>query len=249
MVVKVPIVSMQYFLEIDAAFAFNSVRQANHPNSDGIIPYLYDTLFLQEKTALLLLEYLTLVFKVREEKRESLIVKAEMYGIMHADLMVTYLKASIEKILALVATVFQIEGLDAKKTHKAKLEALNRSLPLRMKETYYGHFLLEMVKSEYLIELNNYRNGLLHKKGITDLQPHSYVGHVVDSLPHLKVFQLLHDQHAKNTAGLLAALAMLTDDLVDRAPVPDANNVLLELQKLAINDALLLVSELHLDEK
>jgi len=72
---------------------------------------------------------------------------------------------------------------------------------------------------------------------------------VVDSLPHLKVFQLLHDQHAKNTAGLLAALAMLTDDLVDRAPVPDANNVLLELQKLAINDALLLVSELHLDEK
>jgi hypothetical protein len=237
MVVKVPIVSIRYFLEIDVAFTFHSVRSANHPNSDGIISYLYEILFLQQKTALSLLDYLTQLVQIREEKRESLLVKAELYGIMRADLLVTYLKATIEKILALVATVFQIDGLDTKKTNKAKIEALDRALPSMMKETYYGDFLLEMVKSENMIELNNYRTGLLHKKGIAVLQPHSYVGLAADSIPNLKVFQLLHEQHAKNTAGFLAALAMLTDDLVKRAPLPDAMDVWLDLQKIALKDS------------
>lgn len=236
MVVKVPVSSMRYFLEIDAAFAFNSIRVAGHPDSDNIISYLYEILFLQQKTALSLLDYLCLAEQVRQEKCDSLLVKAELYGIMRADLLVTYLKASIEKILVLVASVFEIKGLDAQKTHKKKLELLARSLPPRIKNTDYGDFLFEMVKSENLAELNNYRSGLLHKKGIAALQPHNYAGCPPDSLPDIRVFQYLHEQHAKNTAGLLAALAILTDDLVFRAPVQDADNLLAELRKLVTEE-------------
>jgi hypothetical protein len=77
---------------------------------------------------------------------------------------------------------------------------------------------LEFLTSKNLEELNNYRTGLLHKKGIADLQPHNYVGVKPEDLPIAKIYHVLHEQHAKNTAMLLCALALLTDELVSADP-------------------------------
>jgi hypothetical protein len=61
---------------------------------------------------------------------------------------------------------------------------------------------------------------LLHKRGIADLQPHNYASIGAKLLPFRKVFAVLHEQHAKNTAVLLCGLALLTDKLVELDP-PD----------------------------
>lgn len=55
----------------------------------------------------------------------------------------------------------------------------------------------------------------MHKRGISDLQPHNYVDKDPLSIPLMKVFSVIHEQHAKNTAALIGALAVLTDKLVE----------------------------------
>jgi hypothetical protein len=60
----------------------------------------------------------------------------------------------------------------------------------------------------------------LHKKGISELQPHNYVGEKAEKLPLLKIFNIVHEQHVKNTAVLICILAILTDELVRMVP-PD----------------------------
>ena len=49
MIVKIPVISLQYFIDIDSAFAFNEIRKSGHPQSDNIISYLYDTILIQQK--------------------------------------------------------------------------------------------------------------------------------------------------------------------------------------------------------
>lgn len=75
--------------------------------------------------------------------------------------------------------------------------------------------MFDLFSSDNLDELNSYRSGLLHKKGIADLQPHTYVDKKADSLPLLKIFNVIHEQHSKNTTALIGALALLTDKLVE----------------------------------
>jgi hypothetical protein len=60
--------------------------------------------------------------------------------------------------------------------------------------------------------------GLLHKKGIAFLQPHEYVSVAADRLRFRGIFEIIHGQHVRNSAFLLAALAMLTDELVRMDP-------------------------------
>lgn len=245
MAVKVPMITMRYFIEIHAAYTFNEIRAAGLPQADEIISYLYDVLFLQQKTAVAILEYLKLAERTKNEKQTATLTHTELHGIMYADLLVSYLKSSVEKTLALVAATHSIPSLDSKKTHKAKLDALDRLLPLPAKTTFYGDFLLEMVQSENFTALNNYRSGLLHKRGISDLQPHSYVGVPAASLPSGRVFELLHEHHSRNSAALLAALAMLTDELVRRAPPANAAVVRAELQLLALEKVPFRESAVH----
>ena len=218
MVVKIPIVSFRYFLDIHCAFAFNSIRKSKHSQSDAIISYLYEVLFLQQKIAISLHEYLRLISHIDSKKSGNIFTAAEMNAIMNADLIFTYLKASIEKIIILIGLTYDITNLDSKKTHREKLAALLKILPERATQQYYCQFMLEFIKSENLDELNTYRTGLLHKRGISDLQPHNYSGEEAEALPLKKIFKILHEQHSKNTAVLLGALAMLTDELVKLNP-------------------------------
>ena len=219
MMSKIPVISLQYFVRIHVHFAFNEIRRANHPHADDLISLLYETLFLQQKTATGLIDFASHASLVAQNKKASLIVGAELDAIRCADVLFAYLKASIEKCLALLGHTVLIHVED-KKSHEKRVKALETALPDRARNTPYGNLLMTFVSSSALEDLNSYRSGLLHKKGIAELQPHSYVGVPGDGNPFLKVFETIHEQHAKNSVILLAVLALLTDDLVNRLP-PD----------------------------
>lgn len=218
MVVKIPVTSMQYYLDIHSEFAFNSIRKAKHSNADDLISYIYEVQLIQQKIAMSLHEYLYLVDYSERQKKEALLINAEVNAIMGAELVFSYLKASIEKIIVIIGLIYGIKNLESKKTHKSKLDALINGIPESVKKLYYYDFIIEFIKSENIDELNNYRTGILHKKGISDLQPHNYVGEKAESVPLRSIFQVLVDQHSINTAVLIGTYALLTDDLVTLDP-------------------------------
>jgi tetratricopeptide (TPR) repeat protein len=220
LVAKMPIFSLRYFLDLHVHYAFNAIRRANLAHADDIISLLYDVLFLQQKTAISLLECVRLTAYADQHKGEALLLNAEVDAIIAADTLFAYLKASVEKTIALVGVTHGIANLDAKKDHKKRVAALRAGLPAGLESLPYTEFLFAMVGAENLEDLNNYRSGLLHKKGVADLQPHNYVGHPSAAAPFRKVLTILHEQHVRNTALLLVALALLTDKLVelDRPP-------------------------------
>lgn len=220
MIAKMPVISVMYFLELQSDFAFDAIRRSKHPHADEIIAFLYDLLFLQQKVAISLLEFVRLDAFTAEHKGEAQLINAEVNAIMSADLVFTYLKASIEKTIALVGVTHGITGLDAKKDHKSRLRLLRAGLPKHIEKVFYAEYLFEFIASGNLQDLNSYRSGLLHKKGIADLQPHNYVGKRAEGIPLRRVYWVMHDQHAKNTSALLIVLALLTDDLVRRDPPP-----------------------------
>src|SRR5690606_11764303 len=49
LVVKIPVVSLRYYVDVVASDAFAAIRAADHPQGDDIIAYLYELLFLQQK--------------------------------------------------------------------------------------------------------------------------------------------------------------------------------------------------------
>lgn len=218
MVVKIPVISLRYCLDIHSAYAFNEIRKANHPQADSIIAYLYEVLFIQHKIAISLHEYIRLLNYTETQKKESLFINSELNAIMTADTVFSYLKASIEKIIVVLGLIYGITNLDSKKTHKAKLDTLNKNIPQSVTKSYYYELIAEFISSENLDELNSYRSGLLHKKGISDLQPHTYIGKTKESESLRKVFLVLIEQHSKNTAVLIGVLALLTDSLVTLDP-------------------------------
>lgn len=218
MVAKMPVLSLRYFIDLHVHYAFNAVRRAKHPHADDIISILYDVLFLQQKTAIGLLEYLRLFTYAEQHKGEAQLINAEVDAIMLADGLFANLKASVEKTIALAGVTHGIANLDAKKDHRKRVATLRAGLPPGVENLPYASFLFAMIGSENLEDLNNYRSGLLHKKGIADLQPHNYVGQSAQEVPLRKIFGVLHEQHSKNTALLLVALALLTDKLVQLDP-------------------------------
>ncbi|MEQ9415512.1 MAG: hypothetical protein RIF39_16875 [Cyclobacteriaceae bacterium] len=218
MVIKIPILSFQHYLDIHMSFAFNSIRKAKHSEATDLISYIYDLQYIQQKIAISLHEFLRLVLYAENQKKDALFINAEINAIMAADLVFSYLKASVEKVIVLLALTHGIKNIDGKKEHRQKLDLLNKKLPEYARQQYYCQFILEFIKSENLSDLNNYRSGILHKKGISDLQPHNYVGNKASDIPLRKIFDVLLEQHSKNTAMLLGAYALLTDELVRKDP-------------------------------
>jgi len=220
MVVKVPVVSFRFFLDVHASFALNSIHKSGHAHAGALGDYLYELLYLQQKVALSLHEFIRLVVYATDEKRGSHIIAAEVSAIMGAELVFVYLKATMEKLITLTGLTFGIADLDGKRTHRARLNALDAGVPAAVLATPYGQMLRELVSSENLDELNSYRSGILHKRGIADLQPHNYVEVAPDESPFRRILDVLREQHAKNAACLLCALALLTDELAKLDP-PD----------------------------
>ena len=215
MIVKIPVISIMYYVCIHNSFTFNSIRKANHPQADKIIDYLYEVLYLQQKTAIALHGLLKLIIDIERHKAEALITKSEIDAVIIADSLFSYLKACVEKNIVLVGLIYGILNLDNKHEHRKKIKSLSDNIPRKVLDLYYVKFMLEYFSSENLDELNDYRSGLLHKREISDLQPHKYFGKKAETLPLKRIFQILHEQHTKNASVLIGTLAMLTDTLVE----------------------------------
>jgi len=214
MVIKIPVTSIQHYINIDSAFAFNEIRLSNIENTEDLISYIYELQNIQQKIAMALHEFIYLIDYNEKNKGQALLIQAEVSAISEAEAIFTNLKATIEKIIVILGLIFKIKNLEAKKTHKAKLDALDKAIPETVRKLPYYEFMADLIKSESIEDLNNYRTGLLHKKGISKLQPHSYVGQKAQDVPLKDFFAFLIEQHSKNSAVIICTYALLTDELV-----------------------------------
>lgn len=218
MLPKVTFLSLRYFVHPQALYLFRSVRISGHPRADALISGLYDLLFLQQKTAAALDELVRLTSFTNENKHDALLINAETTLLMYTDLLFVYLKATVEKTMTLVGLTHNVDGIADKKGHKKRYAALAKAIPNPSRDTFYGARVLMTTSSEALEDLNTFRNGLLHKKGIAKLQPHVFTGRPIAESPVLELFSVLHEQHVANSVLLLASLALLTDELMRRHP-------------------------------
>jgi hypothetical protein len=211
----IPVLTIRHYVSIDFGFAVNSIRKSKINNQDVIIDFLYEIMFLQQKTSLTMLSLFERIFFAEQHKKDAALINAEINGIMYADLIITYLKATIEKTIALVGHIFNINDIETKKDHGRRMAALRNGLPESHLQQYYVDFMLTHFSSENIDDINKYRTGLLHKRGIAELQPHNYVNKDPNKSPLKRVIELLHLQHTKNSACIIGALAMLTDKIVE----------------------------------
>lgn len=211
-----PVTSMAYFIQLNTGYAFNSIRRFVPANADRMIALLYEILFLQQKIAVGLNEYLFLANNVQKKKASTVLTQYEVKAIMHADLLFVHLKASIEKSVALIGTIYGVDNIMDKKRHKQRVEAVAARMPDNIRNQAYGKLVLEFIDEAGHEQLGKYRTGILHKLGMKELQPHTYVGVAPEKLPFLKLFEILQEQHAKNSMIILSALALLTDEIMQR---------------------------------
>jgi len=213
-VAKTPIRSIQYFVDVHSRFAFNSIRKSKHQYAEDIISYLYEVLILNQKTANKLHHIVKLIHEAKHDKGEAILLKSEIDAISEVDLIITYLKASIEKITSLTGYSFSIPKLEDIKEHKTRIKTLESQIPERAKKQAYYEFFIEYISSVQLEKLNNYRTGILHKKGIASNQPQEFYQKKESHKTLESKFEFLFEQHCKNSTVLIASLALLTDELV-----------------------------------
>ncbi|MCB9196592.1 MAG: hypothetical protein H6598_10240 [Flavobacteriales bacterium] len=221
MVIKIPVRSVKNFLDIDAPFAFDRIRKSKHELADDIIYYLYEILLIQQKTADDLKKYLELIINSHNKKGDNLLTYSELEAIRIADRLVPYLKATVEKSMQLLALSHGF-SVDGQKKHRTRLNALETKLPDIVKEQFYCSFVLEQMSTESIEELNNIRTAMLHKRGSSNLQPHSIVNNK-ESNSLLENWLFVKEYHAKNTLMLIAILSSLTDELVRLDPPSKAH--------------------------
>jgi hypothetical protein len=216
---RIPIKSFLFYLYLHYEYVFNEIRKQKHNQANSLIDYIYETSYIQQKTARAIYEFTRSVLYTESNKNEALLINSEINAIMMVDLVFSYLKASIEKIMVITSLTFEIKGLDSKKEHKKRYHLLTQSIPDDYFNHKYAKLFLDELSSSNLSDLNNYRSGLLHKKGIADLQPHNYSGQNAQVLPLRDIFKVMFNQHRKNTVLYVVALWFLNKKLKQR-PTP-----------------------------
>lgn len=91
MIVKVPVISIQYCIVVHNAFVYNAIRSSKTVHADSIISYIYELQNLQIKTALCLHETLYLIDYNEKHKGEAVVLKAEISAIGELESAVGYL--------------------------------------------------------------------------------------------------------------------------------------------------------------
>jgi hypothetical protein len=219
LVAKLPVKSLQYCLLLDASFAFNAIREAQHPQADDLIAYLYDILNVQVRTAMSFHKMILSINESLVKEEHTVLLGSEYEAVNEAGHIITDLKATIEKTVAFIGVIYGKTNLDSLQKHKQRIAALAQLIPEKTKELWYNDFIFDAISSSSIESLNSLRTGLVHKKGVGNLQPHSYLSRNVKDSPILSIFDQLLELHARNTAVLLGALALLTDELMERMPV------------------------------
>ncbi len=190
------------------------LRRSKHQFPSEIISYLYEVLILNQKTANKLHSIIRLIDDVKKNKKESIMLRSEIDATSEIDLIIIYLKASVEKMTSLVGYTFNIPKLEDKKEHKKRISTLNDQIPDQVKLQPYYEFFMEHISSKQLEKLNNYRTGILHKRGITKNQPQEFYKSKDGNKSLVEMFHFLFEQHCKNSTVLIAASSLLTDELV-----------------------------------
>ncbi|NPD47598.1 hypothetical protein [Lentimicrobium sp. S6] len=214
LVAKTPIRSIMYFIDIQSRFSFNSIRKAKHKYADDIISYLYEVLILNQKSANKLHSLVKHIYEAEHQKKDSILLRTEIDAISEVDTIITYLKASIEKNTTLVGYTFNIPKLEEKKEHKKRIKAIENNVLEDVKKKSYFKMFMDGISSAQIENLNNYRTGLLHKKGVSSNQPQEFYGSQDSYKSLTKMFDFLMGQHRENSILIIATLALLTDELV-----------------------------------
>ena len=244
--------SIRFHIELNCFYTFAAIRRSPHPYKDDLISFLYEISNLQLKTSLSIFEFHKKCAesqKLRKVEKANFAYNDDLFSIMDSDKIVSYLKATIEKIIAFIGIIFGIEGIDNKKRHVQRVNLLNEKLKERTKNTPYGILLLEYIKSENLEELNNYRTGILHKKGSSKMQPHSYIGiDNFDELPLRDLLDFFKHHHFMNSKVYLGALAMLADEVMDirlnaGEDLHEEKNRIIKMMEAVFNEANSLIKD------
>ncbi len=219
-IVKTPITSVKYSIEIDPWYTFNEIRKSGHPYSDEMIDYIYELHLVNYKVFHQLNK---LLFSLHETKSKCYDRKNISLSMRDLDLiynieyLIVFLKALIEKMIALLAYTYEIKNIDSGKNHKSKINSLNKHIPKRIKEQYYFEYFMESVSSESIEKLNEIRTGLLHKIGVISLQPHGiFFQSGYDNIEDITT-QITNYIERMNVS-LILLMAMITDKLVEFDP-------------------------------
>ena len=216
MTVAVPVHSIRWFIDIDYLRAMFNIRRAIPDRGDQVGDYLYEVCILQVKTSAALDKIREATAETDSDKSDSLFGSSEIDIIVATDSVISYLKATTEKILMLLASAYGIPNLDSETKHKKRVAKLQKHLPNWTRKAYYFDTIWELLSADNLESLNNFRTGLLHKKGVSQLQPHSFVGIRPEDQPSRNLLQFSHEQHRRNSLALLCVLALVVDEIVQK---------------------------------
>jgi hypothetical protein len=211
LVLKLPVRSIKNCIIIDHAYAFNQIRKSELKFNNEIISSLSDLLLTQQKIAFELRELQQLINKPSNNEKLSLLY-SDLDAVRCFDLLVVYLKATIEKAMYLLGYIFDISNLEGKKEQKKRLKSLKDEIPQLFKDQFYLEFVFEQLSSEKLEPLNKYRTGLVHKKGISKTKPNNLMNDEYKETLN-SLFNFCLERHADNTAMLICIFAVLTDKL------------------------------------
>ena len=206
--------SIRYFVDLNPYYTFCAIRKSQHEKKESLIALLYDLLDAQAKTANSLLDYIELGYAVQQEKRESAFTKEELDLEGKATYLIAKLKAFIEKLMALVGAIYGDLSIDSLKKHGYRVKKIKSLVETNYGTIPYHDLFFDYIKAETFEFLNNYRNAIFHKKGASDMQPHSFVGKEFDETPIRKLLELFIKHHQMNAIALISALGIMTDKLV-----------------------------------
>ena len=224
--------SIRYFVDINLYYTFSAIRKSNHQYKDDLIAYLYELLDLQAKNALSLLELLELCHTIQQKKGNSILIKEEHDAMEKANLLIIRLKSFIEKVMAFWGVVYGDTSVDSAGKHKTREKKVNKHIRESYKKHPYYQLLIAYIKPENFAELDNYRTGILHKKGSSQMQPHSFVGKKFDDTPFRKLLALIMEHRQRSSIALVSALAVMTDELVKKEPPQKRFAMMLDIFEL-----------------
>ncbi len=207
--------SIRYFIDVNPHYTFSAIRQSNHQYKDELIAYLYELLDLQAKNAMSLLGFLELCHTIQQKKGYSSLIKEEQDASEKANLIIIRLKSFIEKVTAFVGVIYGDTSVDSSNKHKSREKKIASHIRESHKKHPYYQQLTAYIKRENFAELDNYRTGILHKKGSSEMQPHSFVGKKFDETPLRKLLGVIMEHRQRSSTALISALAIMTDELVN----------------------------------
>ena len=212
--------SMRYFIDINPHYSFSCIRKSNYKHKDLLITLLYEILLEQSRTAFDLLEYQKLCSFIRGQKKQDTLLLEEVNAAEKVKNIVIRLKSFIEKMVILIAAAYDDITIDStRKKHKSRVAIVNKLMAEKDKSLPCYGYLLKYIESESFKKLDNLRTGILHKKGISRLQPHNFFSEgEFNNTPFPEFLDLVRFHHRRNSVALLCSLAVLVDRLIVDVP-------------------------------